>query len=150
MRIKSNHLVQPSSLPSPNTSGIISETTDAEDFFNSFYVPADENRNINRDIESLNLIENISFQTRQPFDSNPIEYYKKNYTGEKIILYELAVTVFSGPGSQASVERSYNYMKLLLSPHRLRLNPENVENILFINLNRVLLSHVNFEKISIA
>lgn len=125
----------------------------AEAYFNEFFGDRDDSSIIvkNYDNEAALVLQeikkNISLVERQRILVNPIEYYSI-YKFSHPIVYELALVVFSGPGTQVTVERAFNYLKLLVTDTRNQLAPKTVENILFINLNRELLGFVDFENMN--
>ena len=88
----------------------------------------------------------VSQQPRANFSEDPLNLYEK-YRESDPFLFELGVTVLSAPATQVSVERSFSALKLLVSPHRTRLEKQVVDNLLIISLNREILSRVNFENL---
>lgn len=51
-------------------------------------------------------------------------------------LYNLAMTVFSIPPTQTTVERSFSALAIVLNSHRTRLADNSLENILLVRLNQ--------------
>lgn len=67
-------------------------------------------------------------------DNNILNYWKlQRY--ETPILSGLEFIVHSVPATQASVERTFSALKLILTDQRHNLTSENLENILFLKLN---------------
>lgn len=52
-------------------------------------------------------------------------------------LHELAKVVFSGPGTQVSVERLFSGLKFILSPYRTNISSSNLEDQLLVRTNRL-------------
>jgi hAT family C-terminal dimerisation region len=93
-------------------------------------------------------IKQLSRQRKQLLNVNPLTYFKK-YQRLSPMLYKLSLVVFSAPGTQVSVERTYNMLRILLTPSRNRLSCRTTSEILLINLNRDLLHYVDFEHMKI-
>lgn len=93
------------------------------------------------DEQIVKEIKKFGFVQRSSLSENTIEYWANNKTPFKEI-YELATIVNAVPVTQVTVERAFSSLAFILSPLRNSLNPDTLENILLIRLNREI-----FEKI---
>lgn len=86
-------------------------------------------------IDIYNQIENFEItHKRIPLDANIFSYYESiRYNYPQI--YELAAVVFGVPATQVSVERAFSSLHFILNERRYNLNPQMLENLLFIKLN---------------
>lgn len=64
-----------------------------------------------------------------------------------IVLYELAMVIFSIAPSQATIERNFSVLSLIFELHRCNLGQKMLENILMIVLNADIFEMVNAEEI---
>lgn len=64
-------------------------------------------------------------------------------------MLETCLAVATAPSSQASVERAFSALRLLLSHLRCNLSSKSIANILICRLNSPLLSKMNYELMSI-
>lgn len=55
-------------------------------------------------------------------------------------LYRVAITVLAAPASQSSIENGSSALALVLRKDRTRTSPENLDNIMIINLNKKYLN----------
>ena len=60
-------------------------------------------------------------------------------------LYEVAITVLAAPASQSSIENGFSALALILRKDRTNTSPENLDNIMVINLNKKFLNDVVFD-----
>jgi hypothetical protein len=128
-----------------NEEGTNTEKSGAESFFDELHLGSSNPENILTDPILIEKVLKLTQHQRQPIETDPFLFYER-YRESDPLIYELAKVVFSAPCDQVSVERSFNGLKLLISPARSNLSKDMMENILIINLNRDLLPFVNFEE----
>lgn len=86
-------------------------------------------------------LHHLTIENRQPHHYDVWNHWlARKYSHPE--LFEVAMVVFSGPSSQASVERAFSALALVLSDLRTGLSDEALQHILMIKLNNEI-----FEKI---
>lgn len=71
---------------------------------------------------------------KMPLNMAILEFWEKNKQ-EMALLYKLATVVFGVPPTQASVERAFSALALIITPRRTSLGDETMQNILLLRLN---------------
>lgn len=71
---------------------------------------------------------------KMPHNLSILEFWEKNKL-DMPDLYKLATTVFAVPPTQASVERAFSALALVILPRRTNLSDETMQQILLIRLN---------------
>lgn len=77
-----------------------------------------------------------SVTVRMKSSESVLEFWEKNKEEFGLELYELASIIFAVPPTQSSVERCFSALKFMLTDRRYNLNPELLEAMLLIHLNR--------------
>lgn len=139
-----------------NNSNQPTSTSDIDDDINNIMqsllnssMDEDENRNNQSDLPTEPTINSIERMLRE-FGDTQIEFGNDLFVfweAQKILkpeLYKLATVIFSVSPSQATVERAFSSLPIILSPLRNQLSNKTLENLLITRLNREL-----FEKITI-
>lgn len=103
----------------------------ADDFMNSVEL---YERGLRRIHHSVSILD---YWTNRVDESKPIaEYFELKY---------VAVVVHAIPPTQVPCERSFSVTKFVFDPHRTAINPELLETLLFIRLNRDLFAQIKQE-----
>jgi hypothetical protein len=87
-------------------------------------------------------LQKLCFRERRQLKENVLEY-KSLCELNNPHMGELADVVFGVPATQVAVERSFNALAIVLTPHRTRLSDDNVSAILKVKLNNDLLNEIN-------
>lgn len=105
----------------------------------------------NRRTTELNNMSNFD-ATLDAFDppcmqlnASVIEYWHSE--NDFVELHDVAMAIFAIPPTKVQVERDFSKLKYILSDLRTMLSPQNLENILTINLNQELYHKVNAKQL---
>ena len=112
------------------------KTDDTEDFITEMFggaldVPCNSNSTLQQQVKVVEL------EQRQPTTYDVWQHWVNRRTTHPE-LYAVATMVMSVPPTQASVERAFSALALVLSPHRSTMGEDTLENILLVKLNEEL------------
>lgn len=118
----------------PNTSSL-NTSDDMNSLFDELDKQYERNLFSQSDIGiAIDKYENMISNTRMKSGDSIMAFWEKNKF-EFGVLYEIAITIFSIPPTQASVERSFSALKFLFDVHRCKISEELLECSLLIHLN---------------
>lgn len=119
-------------LPAASTSGASSSEISLANYMRSFENNINETTITDRE-KAFEEIESFNPPRLEP-ECNILEYWKLKRSVFPN-LYKMALVLLAVPASQASVERSFSALKIILSDIRNKLSDESLQNILLLRLN---------------
>jgi hypothetical protein len=136
-------------LNGPNDSAL--NLTDFDAFLDEDMTFLDQNTAENEDKKLLDKILKCGYQSRILVSNenfNIFSYLMAKYQNDPVML-EACLTVAAAPSNQSSVERCFSALRILMSHLRFNLSSTSLNNILICNLNRQLLSRIDFNAMNI-
>lgn len=98
--------------------------------------------------QSINDYEQFTAGERMKSNESIHNFWEKNKSRFGQELYDIAVTIFSIPPTQASVERYFSALKYFFNDHRYNLSEDLLEYCMLIHLNPEFFEIVKTERIN--
>lgn len=139
-----SNVAQPTQIVEPNNSYHDHDEDEFDEYLNSF-----EETNLpqislqcNDIMSKLQTFDRaLNEQPRVPRSTNIHQYWEEKKKTDPE-LFQLASVIYGAASTQTSVERDFSALAFILNRYRCNLSDENLEDILFIRLNKTLFYEV--------